>query len=692
MVDIEAQIRVRMGAISDPDRRLFVFPVRANWQPGQPVEAVKWAGAPQVQATFATSLFECWLPLTTAPGGSSPSILWHRTQGEGYCLVRLSWAQGRWSAVAAMISQSDGAAMGADPFLLMYGHTAANPGAEGLKSEKLRLGTLAEVALERLLASTRGVDMALAQGAAKAWRASRVAGAPPPPLSSPDNAQLMIAAMLAWGDIPRAERAGLNLLMGHPLPLAQEQLAPLLVCTRDIPSAPARPPHRAPNVSRAAPEPIGAVEPDASPTRELPPAPSTRAPKADPRHGAASKAPANEPQVEKAAPDPPMVAARPEEARAASTGAVQGGRAEIAAPKRSVEPAVVNLAEARGRREVRASASLRAIAAVGRTTSSQGRALRSSEQAVAPLQVRLLSAWGVLEPSKPCVVWGSVCGGDGRAALVEAVSLNMAESALSSERFPISMTPIGPATSCEVLLEDVERLRAGKPLVALSDFAGQCFEPAFELAGPAFDCAPMRNLWGQVGRRDSGVGVAGAGAMLVAPSESPCAPGLVARADGLVLVADVVEIARAPQAAREAMEAAVEAMTVARALDAPPLRCALVLAGLEGLDDAPLRSAIGEALGRLHARRAGGLTASILDDMALLGELAAEATGATWISAALQSCGVAGTPFVAPEARAGLGLWVHDLPLLWLMRACRVRLNLVKERPFGPYSRATEAI
>ncbi len=294
---------------------------------------------------------------------------------------------------------------------------------------------------------------------------------------------------------------------------------------------------------------------------------------------------------------------------------------------------------------------------------------------------RLLQAWGVAQHKRPCLVWHDLTrGAQGWDRLVELVQEHPREAEREPDLYPVSVSVAGPGLSQRLFEESVLfRTQVGgpvpRPVVPMSDDD----DVVFDMAGPSFDCLPMRNLWARVGgQQHRGVG-SGAGAVLVAPIEGALRwPRLVGRADGLVVTLDLMELVGEPERVRERLEAFAKAVAVERQGSFRTLPCAVVFDGAERLTHhthGAVIDAITQAQTRLGERRRGGFDFSLLEEAGRLGHLVLQSVDGAWVESFLMNQGFFAAFFVGGGAKSRVDL--ADVPLVWLMNSCRVQLNLM---------------
>ena len=333
-------------------------------------------------------------------------------------------------------------------------------------------------------------------------------------------------------------------------------------------------------------------------------------------------------------------------------------------------------------RERLAEESIAELALIGLSTGRHP-AIRAEEEPEEPdvpelsAEERLLQAWGLEKPFSPVLLWEGVCNGDAQwhmARLMAAIE----ESCVGerpSEAFPVEASLKGPEESVALVREQVARLAQG-PIPRLRAQDG---EAGVERGGVAAWCRPRRNIWARVGR-GGGVG-AGAGAVVVAPVSGSLAwPRLAAMATGAVVVVSAPELIHNPQKAAMELDDTLRSWVNLR--DESPLHVAVVLSQLEALREPKQEQLAAQVMGTLgriaHSREAAAGYKS-LDDMGTLGGVLLKALGLSWVQERFATYGLSPAFFaLASEALDPEQGTVHDLPLLWLLDRCRVRLNLAR--------------
>jgi hypothetical protein len=293
------------------------------------------------------------------------------------------------------------------------------------------------------------------------------------------------------------------------------------------------------------------------------------------------------------------------------------------------------------------------------------------------LEGRLMESWSASACRGPCLLWQGQ--GDAArlhlAALVQSATEEAEREAASS---PLGISLLGPPPSVELLRHDIARLRERRPLINTHDhWAQPSRDEAFERAGVALRCTPLRNIWAAVSRQQ---GMGGKiEALLVHPREGGATwPRLIERISGVIFVVDAARLIREGSEVRQELREVLgmwEHHHAARPNAA--LQCAVLIAGVEALRDpvhAPLMEALRGAFLRIARERREALTERILTDMLKLGELTLHALDDGALETAMRARPIHLTAFAMPDP--ALQIPLHDIPLVWLMRACGMQLNL----------------
>ncbi len=293
------------------------------------------------------------------------------------------------------------------------------------------------------------------------------------------------------------------------------------------------------------------------------------------------------------------------------------------------------------------------------------------------LEERLLESWGVTETRGPVLLWQ----GDERLARLHLASL--VQAATAAERAPaaspLGLGLLGPVQSVDRLREDMNLVYEDLALPSVTQSWGQIGDDyAFASAGVGVRCTPLRNIWAAVGG-EHGVG-GKTDALLVYPREGAMQwPSLLEAADGVLFVVDAEELYREGSPTRKAIRALIgmwESHLESRD-EGPPLQCTILLTGFDHLTDPAhegLCLALDEAFERISKARHQALDEQVLLDMQKLGELAMAAIDDGVLEASLQARHVQLTCFALPSP--SLHVHLHDIPLVWMLRTCGVRLNL----------------
>lgn len=308
-----------------------------------------------------------------------------------------------------------------------------------------------------------------------------------------------------------------------------------------------------------------------------------------------------------------------------------------------------------------------------------------------------MASWGLTDRSAGVLLWESLGGADAHGALAALVHAARAPVDQENESpdgrpqtssHPVGISVLGPEQSVRRLNDavasvsgDVDKQsrllpRAPNPRPSLEHVR-------FDAAGPAIRCAALRNIWARARGTDGGARGVGsaAGATLVAPSGGlPQWPGLWDRARGVVFVLDAPRLLASPQSLRGEVQEYLDKWARCRPLD---LRVALVLTGCDRLTDptvAPLRDALDGAFSRLSGQRQGAVSEGLLGGLLQLGPPTMRALGGNFLVEHFEALGASPAIFPMPSPGAVSALPLHDLPLVWLLSAAGVRLNLDKRK------------
>jgi hypothetical protein len=226
----------------NPNARVTLFPVVARWQTRGGHEELTWAGAEQIREAFAHQLFESWLPLLTpARDTAVPVMAWHRTQGNGRCLLRVVFDKDDIVATALLISQEDAGKIGQDPFLLLYGNVLPTVETSDFNALQVRIEDLATHA-QALVARTFTEDEhELANTTCAGW-AQTVDFGNSPRFEAPGPRELQLTALYLWPHLAEEAREQSNLVVTAGGTLQPDYLAPRLnLCVGDEVGSPAWP-------------------------------------------------------------------------------------------------------------------------------------------------------------------------------------------------------------------------------------------------------------------------------------------------------------------------------------------------------------------------------------------------------------------------------------------------------------------
>ncbi len=312
------------------------------------------------------------------------------------------------------------------------------------------------------------------------------------------------------------------------------------------------------------------------------------------------------------------------------------------------------------------------------------------------LEERVMASWGLTDSSAGVLLWEGLGGADSHGALAALVHAargpaddgpDASDGPPQTSSHPVGLSVVGPDASVLRLHDavasvsgDVERMsallpatRAGRPSLE---------HVRYDTAGPAIRCAALRNIWARARGTDGGARGVGraAGATVVAPMGGlPQWPGLWERARGVVFVVDAPRLLASPQTLRDEAQEYLDRWARCRPFD---LRVAIVLTGCDRLTDptiAPLRNALDGAFSRLAMERSNALSEGVLGGLLQLGPPTMRALGGNFLVEHFAALGATPAVFPMPSPGAVSMLPLHDLPLVWLLSAAGVRLNLDKK-------------
>jgi hypothetical protein len=312
------------------------------------------------------------------------------------------------------------------------------------------------------------------------------------------------------------------------------------------------------------------------------------------------------------------------------------------------------------------------------------------------LEERVMSSWGLTDSSASVLLWESLGGADAHGALAAMVHAARAPTQETAEKgdgrpqtssHPVGISVVGPHTSVRRLNDAVAAVsgdldRMSQLLPSTRTTRPSLEHVRYDTAGPAVRCAALRNIWARARGTDGGARGVGraAGATLVAPMGGlPQWPQLWERARGVVFVVDAPRLLASPQSLRDEAQDYLDRWSRCRPFD---LRVAIVLTGCDRLTDptiAPLRNALDGAFSRLAHERGNALSEGVLGGLLQLGPPTMRALGGNFLVEHFAALGATPAVFPMPSPGAVSILPLHDLPLVWLLSAAGVRLNLDKK-------------